>query len=99
MSVRKEKIDAAICAASELIAKLLDHGPLNAAQVGILISGGVQALVPDAKDFEIVARARVISSDLAVAQAIPKTQFPRSRKRRSAAPNPAQTPEEKESNS
>ena len=97
MNARKEKIDAAICATSELIAKLLDHGPLNAAQAGILISGGVQASVPDAKDFEIVARARVISSDLAAVQAIPKIGIPRTtRKRRGAAPNPAQTPEKED---
>jgi hypothetical protein len=84
---RTEKIDAAICVAGELVRILLDLGPLNSEQVGIIIDGNVRAAVPDAREYEIIARARVIAADLSAAQSIPKIGIPRSRKRRSVAPN------------
>jgi len=84
MTTRAEKIDHAICAASELISRLLDLGPLNSDQAGLIVAGNVQAVVPGAQEYEIIARAKVIEADLIAAQAIPKIGI--SRKRRSAAP-------------
>ena len=99
MNDRQEKIDAAICAASELVRILLDLGPLNSEQVGIIIDGNVRAVVPDARDFEIIARAKVIAADLMAAQSIPKIGIPRSRgKRRSVAPPPSHTKPESDPN-
>jgi len=69
---RIEKIDDAICAASQLIAALLEHGPVNSRQARVIIEAGVRAAVSNAEFFEIRERAKVIAADMSKAEAIPK---------------------------
>jgi hypothetical protein len=62
--MRKEKIDGAICAAGNLIGTLLDHGPINPAQAGVIITAAVRAVVPNVEPFEIRERAKVIVAEM-----------------------------------
>jgi hypothetical protein len=63
-NIRTEKIDAAICAGTQLIAALMECGPLNSAQANVIIQAAVRAAVPNAEFFEIAERARAIVVDV-----------------------------------
>lgn len=57
MSIRSERIDAAVCAAGELISALEDHGPINSKQATVLVMAAVRAAVPNAEEWEARASA------------------------------------------
>jgi hypothetical protein len=61
---RSEKIDGAVCAAAELVGALLEHGSINSAQAGVIITAAVRAALPNVQLFEIRERAKVIAADL-----------------------------------
>jgi hypothetical protein len=50
---RMAKIDAAVSAGGELVSALLAEGPLNHAQVRLIIEAAVRAAVLNAEEFEV----------------------------------------------
>lgn len=65
-NIRKERIDNAICIGTELIAALMEFGPVNSQQANLLIQAAVRAAVPNAEFFEICERVREIVVDFDV---------------------------------
>jgi hypothetical protein len=62
-NVRKERIDTAICIGTELIAALMEVGPINSRQANLIIQAAVRAAVPNVAFFEIAERVREIVVD------------------------------------
>jgi hypothetical protein len=50
---RGEKIDVAVCAAGQLISALTERGPLNPAQIRVLIEAAVRHVVPNFVKWEL----------------------------------------------
>jgi hypothetical protein len=75
VSIRNERIDEALASAAELIGRLLELGPLNADQAGVIVDGNVRAVVPNAQQWEIVARAKMVAADAAEALTVPKIKI------------------------
>jgi hypothetical protein len=61
---RIERIDNAICAAGQLIGTLLEVGPLNSEQKGLIVQATVRAAVPNAELLEIRESVQRIVTDL-----------------------------------
>jgi hypothetical protein len=64
VTIRAEKIDAAVCAASELISALESEGPVNSAQVRLLVLAAVRASVSNAEPWEIKTAVERVAGDL-----------------------------------
>jgi len=67
-NIRKERLDGAICLGTELIAALMEFGPVNSAQANLIIQAAVRAAVPNAEFFEIAERVREIVVDFDLRQ-------------------------------
>jgi hypothetical protein len=74
---RNQKIEQAIAAAGELIGKLLELGPVNAEQAGLIVAGNVRAFVPDVARIEIIERAEAVAADLGKLESIPPVRVRR----------------------
>lgn len=61
---RFDKIAACVVLGCELIAALRDHGEINSAQAKVIINSAVMAKIPNAKDDEIKAAARVVQAEI-----------------------------------
>ena len=61
---RGDKIDDAIGAASELIAALMDLGPIAPAQAKLIMMAAARAAVTNIKEFEVRDSARRIAGEL-----------------------------------
>lgn len=63
---RENKIADAVCRGTELIAALMECGPVNSQQASLIIRAAVKAAVPNAEFWEIcaVAREMVVDFDL-----------------------------------
>ena len=64
-NVRTERIDAAVCAGSELVAALRDHGTVTPAQAKLIIESAIRAAVPNFESWEVRAAAMRIAGELA----------------------------------
>jgi len=62
-NIRKKKIDQAICIGTELIAALMEFGPINSKQANLIIQAAVRAALPNVEFFEIAERVREIVVD------------------------------------
>jgi hypothetical protein len=63
-NVREERIDLAVCGASELIAALQDHGAVTTGQAKLIVEAAVRASVPNAEQHEIRASAKRVAADV-----------------------------------
>src|SRR5262249_1810692 len=72
---RTERIDNAVASAGELIAALMDEGPINPRQARVIVLATVRAAVPNFKEWEVRRSAEriapVFKVDGAVQLALP----------------------------
>jgi hypothetical protein len=61
---RTDKIDGAIAAASELIAALMDLGPIAPAQAKLIMMAAARAAVTNIEEFEVRDSAQRIAGEL-----------------------------------
>ena len=63
-NARADKIDDAISAASELIAALMDLGPIAPAQAKLIMMAAARAAVTNIQEFEVRASAVRVAGEL-----------------------------------
>ena len=61
---RTDKIDDAIAAASELIAALMDLGPIAPAQAKLIMMAAARAAVTNIEEFEVRASATRVAAEI-----------------------------------
>ena len=67
---RTERIDAAVGAGGELIAALMDEGPINPRQARLIVLAAVRAAVPNFQEWEVRKSAERIAPVLKVDGAV-----------------------------